>query len=184
MRHMLIAAFTLSASVPAILGINCSPVVNTPPPVLDHAYVGRLDLLYTQELPQISASAWMNVQVDRDGQMTFQPCALTYDNTSTEGDSRIRRSGTINLAPTGSWFDSNGVDRFSVDENGSGSDRLQQWVFDGVTWQLLIDETFPINWHGGLAFTLDDAVLSGSVVEANAGIYQVRWTLTLTPVLE
>lgn len=177
-------AFSAGAGLLATLGSTCSSTVNPPATALDHAYLGHLDLLYEQDLPEISASARMEVTVDRNGTMTFQPGTLSYDGESTIEDSRLRRSGTVNLAPTGSWFDNNGVDQFAVDENGSGQDRLQQWLFDGVTWQLFLDETTPIDWNGGLTFRLDDAVWNGSVLAVNAGLFRVRWTLYLTPALE
>lgn len=165
-------------------GATCSPAPADPGPPLEHAYAGQLELLYTQDLPQISETVRMQVQVDRDGRMTIEPGVLSYDGEWSENDSRLRRSGTVNLAPTGAWFDDNGVDRLAVNENGSGTDRIQQWVFDGAVWRLILDQTTDIDWRGGLAFSLDDAVLTGSVVEVNAGTFRARWTLTLTPVLE
>jgi hypothetical protein len=164
-------------------GATCLSGAGNIIPVLECSYAGHLDLLYTQDLPPINATARMNVEVDPYGKMTFTTGTLSYDGQCELEESRLRRNGTINLTPTGSWFDNNGVDSFSVTENGTGTDRLRQWVFDGSTWQLVIDQTSPINWKGGLHFVLDDAVLEGSTTEVTTLLGKVRWTLHLTPKL-
>jgi len=181
-RAMLSVATTVG--VLGALGGACPSNQSTSPTALDHRYVGSLNLLFTQDLPPISESVTMEVQISRDGRMTFQNGTLQYDGEITQEDMRLRRSGTVVLAPTGSWFNNGGVDQFQVIENGIGEEQLQQWAFDGLTWQLTLDQTIPIAWNGGLAFELADAVMAGSVIEANAGLYRVRWTLALTPALD
>jgi len=185
MQHAKTAPVLLIALAAALgaMGSACPSNPDVRPTVLDREYVGFLDLKFTGDVPPIDTLVRMEVHLDRYGTMAIAAATLSYDGDQTENDVRLRRSGTVALAPAGHWFDNNGVDQIEVNEHGTGEDRIQQWGFDGVSWQLFIDQTTPVTWNGGQAFKLDDAVLNGSVIEVDAGVYRVRWTLTLTPVL-
>lgn len=163
---------------------GCSPAPSTPEiDPLSNNYVGTLQLDFTQTLPEINETVRMDVQLNRDGSLVVTPGTLSYDGESAMDESRIRRTGQVALAPTGNWFDSNGEDWIEIVEHGSGQERMQQWVFDGVEWQQVVDVTVPIAWAGGLAFQLNEAVF-GAVVESSSTMGTVRWTLTLTPTLD
>jgi len=184
MRHTAkwMAGWIMSISCLSLLAPVCGPSANEPAQVLEKSYTGFLHLRYTQNTPPIEATAQMAVSVDRFGNMTFTPGALLYEGEAqVSDDARLRRSGQVALAPTGSWFESQGEDWFQVIENGTGQDRTEEWVFDGTDWQKIVDFTLPISWTGGLAFKLADAETTGSVVEVNTGEGLVRWTLNLVP---
>jgi len=176
-------ATALLATLLALLGVGCPPEEEKPQ-VLERSHEGSLTLVFTLEQPPVESSVTLQVSVDVYGDMTFTPGTLAYEGEQVEDEVKLRRSGSVALRPTGKWFEEGGRDRFSVQEHGSGEERLQQWGWDGVQWVVILDQTFPIAWNGGLAFLLDDAVLTGSIVQANLGLGLARWTLRLTPSLE
>jgi hypothetical protein len=173
----------LLASLLALVGVGCPPEEDKPQ-VLEHSHAGSLTLVYTLEAPPLEATANMAVSVDVYGDMTITPGTLNYDGEQIDGDVKLRRSGSVELRPTGAWFEEGGRDRFSVKEHGDGEERFQQWGWDGVQWVGMLDQSMPIAWNGGLVFLLDDAVFTGSTVQANLGLGLVRWTLRLTPSIE
>lgn len=183
-------ARTLGATLFGLLGTagltaGCLPE-DEPQPVLEHAYLGSLELRFTQDLPPIQASARMDVAVDPYGAMTFSPGSLSYEGEQEEDGVRLKRSGQVQLRPTGHWFDQNDQDWFEVQEHATGEERLQHWAWDDDTkqWVQVLDQPIPIAWNGGLAFGLAEAVLAGATVESSTGLGRARWTLVLLPALE
>jgi len=181
--HTKLLPLLSSAMLLGLLAVGCPPEEEKPQ-VLEHSYAGSLTLVFTLEDPPLEATISMTVSVDVYGDMTITPGTLTYEGERIEDEVKFQRSGSVALRPTGKWFEEGGRDRFSVQEHGSGEERLQTWGWDGAQRVIMVDQTMPIAWNGGLAFMLDDAVLSGSAIQVNLGLGLARWTLRLTPSIE
>lgn len=160
-------------------------VVSVISSILENCYTGALHLRFTNTFPAFDESTQVSVDIDKYGGVTFGTGTLSYEGDDNNGQARIKRSGTLTLAPYGNVFHANGSNIvIEVDENTSFNERLQQWIWDGTTWMQVVDETISGTWNGGLGFDLDDAVISGgSTVGVTTGQGSVIWTLTLTPTL-
>jgi hypothetical protein len=150
--------------------------------ILDSNYAGSLSLRFSNTMPEFDASTRVDVEIDKYGGVTFGTGTLSYEGEFEDEQVRIKRSGTMNLAPYGNVFHANGDDIvIEVDENTSFNERFQQWVWDGATWMQVLDENISGTWNGGLGFDLFEAVTGdGSTVSVTTDQGSVIWTLTLT----
>ena len=158
-------------------------VVSVIKSILDNNYSGALHLRISNTFPEFDASTQVDAMIDKYGGVTFGTGTLSYEGDDNNGQARIKRSGTLTLAPYGNVFHANGDILIDVDENTTFNERLQQWIWDGTTWMQIVDETVSGTWNGGLGFYLDDATMDGSTVGVTTGQGSVTWTLTLTPTL-
>jgi len=156
-------------------------VVSVISSILDYNYTGTLYLRFTNTFPEFDESTQVAVEIDKYGGVTFETGTLSYEGDDHDEQVRIKRSGTLTLAPYGNVFHANGDIIIEVDENTSFNERFQQWVWDKQTstWIPVIDENFSGTWNGGLGFYLKDAVTEGSTVSVTTGQDSVIWTLTL-----
>lgn len=156
-------------------------VVSVTGSILDNDYTGTLYLRFTNTFPEFDESTQVAVEIDKYGGVTFETGTLSYEGEDQDEQVRIRRSGTLTLAPYGNVFHANGDIIIEVDENTSFNERFQQWVWDKQTstWIPVIDENFSGTWNGGLGFYLGDAETEGSTVSVTTGQDSVIWTLTL-----
>ena len=150
---------------------------------LDNSYTGTLELRFSNAYPEFDESTTVSVDIDINGTVTIGTGSLYYEGEDDNGQSKLKRSGTLTLAPYGNVFHANGGIIIEVDENTSFNERFQQWVWDGTTWIEVVDENISGTWNGGLGFDLDEAVISGSTVGVTNAQGSVIWTLTLTPTL-
>jgi len=151
-------------------------------PVLTNAYKGQLILLFSNSYPQFSETTSIDVDVDKNGKMTFGIGGLQYSGTNNNGQSKIQREGELIIAPNGEYFIDDDKIHFAVDENTMINETMKVWIWDGTDWQLQVNETIADTWNGGLDFLLIDAEISGSVVEATTANGTVKWTLILVPI--
>jgi hypothetical protein len=160
-------------------------VVSVISSILDNNYTGTLYLRFTNTFPEFDESTQVAVEIDKYGGVTFGTGTLSYEGEDDNGQSKLKRSGTLTLAPYGNVFHANGDIIIEVDENTSFNERFQQWVWDNqtFTWIPVMDENFSGTWNGGLGFYLGDATTGGSTVSVSTGQGSVIWTLTLTPTL-
>ncbi len=169
-----------------LLLFSCSKKENPfePKPVLNHEYTGFLRLRATGEFPIIDLSAQVDVTVNKFGEMNFSTSTVSYDVDEHNGETRIRRTGTLDLRPKGYHFVDNGLDKFAVDENTTITETMTIWYGDGVEWTLFTTQNIEGTWNGGLAFDLLDATMNGSFVTLNTAYFSVRWSLHLVAKLE
>lgn len=154
--------------------------------ILDNNYTGTLHLRFTNTFPAFDESTQVAVEIDKYGGVTFETGTLSYEGEDAiDGQSKLRRSGTLTLAPYGNVFHANGDIIIEVDENTSFNERFQQWAWDKqtFTWIPVMDENFSGTWNGGLGFYLGDAATTGSTVGVTNAQGSVIWTLTLSPIL-
>jgi hypothetical protein len=160
-------------------------IVSVTGSILDSNYSGTLYLRFSNTFPEFDESTQVAVEIDKYGGVTFETGTLSYEGEDDNGQSKLKRSGTLTLAPYGNVFHANGGIIIEVDENTSFNERFQQWVWDKstLTWIPVMDENFSGTWNGGLGFDLDEAVISGSTVGVTNAQGSVIWTLVLTPTL-
>lgn len=144
---------------------------------------GTLELHMTCAFPYFDASTQVSVDLNEDGSVTFGTGTMTYEGDDDNGQSRIRRSGTLSLAPFGSTYDTGTDLRIDVNENTTVNERLQQWVWTGSSWWLVVDTTFSGTWDGGLVFYRSEAEAGGSTIAVVTPQGSASWTLRLDPSL-
>lgn len=152
------------------------------PFILTNAYVGQLHLYFSNVFPEFESSGSTDVDVDRDGKMEFSSGGLLYSGTSDNGQSKIKREGEIIMMPHGTHFLQGEEVYFTVIENSMLTEQMTVWYWSGTNWVQAVNESISETWDGGLVFSLNEAIIDGSVVEASTDMGTVRWTLTLTPV--
>jgi hypothetical protein len=170
-----------------VLQISCSkdePAPTSVSAVLSNEYEGFLKLRFTNTFPAFDETTQVEVHINKAGEMTFGTGTLAYDGDDDNGQSRIRRVGTLTLNPNGHHFDNNDEDYVDVKENTTVNETMTVWYWDpnSQTWIQTINENINDLWNGGLAFSIDDAVLTGSVVQSVTANGSVIWTLNLVVV--
>ncbi len=150
-----------------------------PKEYLDHEYNGFLKLHFTNDFPSIDKSVQVDVYVNKFGEMNFGTGSVSYDADENNGQTRIRRTGTLTLKPNGSYFSDNMIDKFDVNENTTIIETMTVWYGDVINWTLAFSENINSTWNGGLVFNLDDAVWNGSHVSVNTGYGSADWGLYL-----
>ena len=163
-------------------GCKKSDENNTNETVLTNNYKGQLHLLFSNSYPEFNENTSIDVNVDKNGKMTFGIGGLTYFGEDNNGQSKIRRDGELIIAPNGNYFMNNDKVNFSVDENTMITETMKVWYWDGSNWKLSLNETITDTWNGGLSFSLIEAETSGSVVAVTTANGTVKWTFTLTPI--
>ena len=147
--------------------------------VLTNEYSGFLQLRFTNTYPAFDETTQVDVDIDKYGKVTFGTGTLTYNADDNNGQSRIVRNGTIQLNPTGYYFDNNGADFIGVDENATITENMIVYYWDGAQWVEALNENITNTWHGGYAFSIDDAVINGSVIQVITAQGSAAWGLYL-----
>lgn len=150
--------------------------------IFNNEYTGFLQLRFTNTFPSFDESTQVDVDIDKYGNVTFGTGTLTYNADGNNGQARIVRNGTLQLNPTGYYFDNNGADFIGVDENTTVNENMIVYYWDGTNWVETINENITDTWHGGLAFSIDDAVISGSIIQVITAQGSVTWGLYLAVV--
>jgi hypothetical protein len=147
--------------------------------VLSNDYSGFMQLRITNTFPSFDETTQVDVDINKYGQVTFGTGTLSYSGDDNNGQSRIVRNGTLQLNPTGYYFDNSGEDYIGVDENTTINENMIVYYWDGSQWIEALNENINETWHGGLAFSIDDAVLTGSIISASNAWGSVSWGLYL-----
>ena len=147
--------------------------------ILSNDYTGFLQLRITNTYPSFDETTQVDVDINKYGQVTFGTGTLSYSGDDNNGQSRIVRNGTLQLNPTGYYFDNSGEDYIGVDENTTINENMIVYYWDGSQWIEALNENINETWHGGLAFSIDDAVINGSIVQVVTAQGSVTWGLYL-----
>jgi hypothetical protein len=152
-----------------------------PPQVFTNAYSGFLKLDFTNTFPAFDETTQVDVHIDKYGKVTFGTGTLSYNADENNGQSRIVRVGTLSLNPKGSHFVSNGDDYVDVDENTTINENMivYYWDENTQTWIEFLNEDINSTWNGGLGFNIDDAVLTGSIIQSVTAWGSTTWGLYL-----
>lgn len=174
--------FMIVFVVPFIFLISCSEEEPTGPSQLFNVeYDGFLKLTFTNVFPSFNETTQVNVHIDKYGKVTFGTGTLSYNADENNGQSRIVRVGTLTLKPKGSHFISNGDDYVDVDENTTIVENMIVYYWDDVSqsWIEFLNEGINNTWHGGLAFKIIDATISGSIIQSVTAWGSATWGLYL-----
>ena len=147
--------------------------------ILSNDYTGFLQLRITNQYPSFDETTQVDVDINKYGQVTFGTGTLSYSGDDNNGQSRIVRNGTLQLNPTGYYFDNSGEDYIGVDENTTINENIIVYYWNGSQWIEALNENINETWHGGLAFSIDDAVINGSIVQVVTAQGSVTWGLYL-----
>jgi len=147
--------------------------------VLSNDYTGFLQLRFTNTYPSFDETTQVDVDINKYGEVTFGTGTLSYSGDDNNGQSRIVRNGTLQLNPTGYYFDNSGEDYIGVDENTTINENMIVYYWNGTQWIEALNENINETWHGGLAFSIDDAVINGSIVQVVTAQGSVTWGLYL-----
>ena len=149
--------------------------------VLSNEYSGFLQLRFTNTYPAFDETTQVDVDINKYGVVTFGSGTLTYNADDNNGQSRIIRNGTLQLNPTGYYFDNGGEDYIGVDENTTINENMivYYWDDNSQTWVEVINENISNTWNGGLAFSIDEAVINGSIIQVVTPQGSVTWGLYL-----
>ena len=147
--------------------------------VLSNDYTGFLQLRFTNQYPAFDETTQVDVTINKYGEVTFGTGTLSYSGDDNNGQSRIVRNGTLQLNPTGYYFDNSGEDYIGVDENTTVNENMIVYYWDGTQWVEALNENITDTWHGGLAFSIDDAVINGSIIQVVTAQGSVTWGLYL-----
>jgi len=171
-------------TIPLFFMLSCSEDnqgPTEPPQVFSNAHMGFLKLDFTNQFPAFNETVQVDVTIDVYGKVTFGTGTLSYNADDNNGQSRIVRVGTLSLNPKGSHFVNNDEDYIQVDENTTINENMivYYWDDNSQSWVEVINENINNTWHGGLAFNVDDAVWSGSVIQSVNVWGSVTWGLYL-----
>ena len=147
--------------------------------VLSNDYTGFLQLRFTNTYPSFDETTQVDVDINKYGEVTFGTGTLSYSGDDNNGQSRIVRNGTIQLNPSGYYFDNSGADFIGVDENATINEHMIVYYWDGSQWVEALNENITDTWHGGYAFSIDDAVINGSIIQVVTSQGSVTWGLYL-----
>lgn len=147
--------------------------------VLSNDYTGFLQLRFTNTYPSFDETTQVDVDINKYGEVTFGSGTLSYSGDDNNGQSRIVRNGTIQLNPTGYYFDNSGADFIGVDENATINENMIVYYWDGIQWVEALNENITDTWHGGYAFSIDDAVINGSIIQVVTAQGSASWGLYL-----
>ena len=100
--------------------------------VLSNEYSGFLRLNFTNQFPYFDETTQVDVDINKYGVVTFGSGTLTYNADDNNGQSRIVRNGTLQLNPTGYYFDNSGEDYIGVDENTTINENMIVYYWDGL----------------------------------------------------
>lgn len=156
-------------------------------PSLQSNYIGELGLKISNAFPPFEASTQLAVEIDINGYVTIGTGTLAYDGEGIHesGDSKIRRSGTLNLAPSGELVPNGDDFTVSILENTFYDETFQQWAWDknNKVWIEAFDYEVSGTWNEGLGFSLNEAEVSSSTVGVSNEQGSLTWTLAISPAL-
>lgn len=158
--------------------------IPVPEPVLEYSYDGILVVKWVNTLPPWSeTSIGMEVFIDGEfGVVNIADGSLEYNgDTIINNDSKIERGGFWNMSPVGSLQTKGGINYLEVDARISVLGDVQNvYAKDNYdNWVLVSTFDFTGTPNSELAFVLQDAINTSSVVSEGTGTGSITWTLSL-----
>jgi len=172
------------------LNFNCSQdeaeeddIDNVPDQLLEHDYRGNLNVRYTNVYPEWDESTSMEVHIDKEvGIITFENAELNYSGENIiNGDSKITRSGSWTIDPTGRLEKDGDIIYIPVDAGVNVVNDVQKlYARDNEDNWILVNETsFDSEPNSDLIFELAEAEDQGSVISAESEGGSLTWSLYL-----
>jgi len=172
------------------LDFNCSQeeaeeddIDNVPDQLLEHDYRGNLNVRYTNVYPEWDESTSMEVHIDKEvGIITFENAELNYSGEIIiNGDSKITRSGSWTIDPTGRLEKDGDIIYIPVDAGVIVVNDVQKvYARDNDDNWVLVNETeFDSEPNSDLIFELAEAEDQGSVISSESEGGSLIWSLYL-----
>ena len=158
--------------------------IPVPDPVLESSYDGTLVVQFINTIPPWNeTSIGMEVFIDGEfGVVDIADGSLAYTgDTIINNDSRIERTGFWNMYPLGSLRTEGGIDYLDVNAQIIVVGDVQHVYAkdNNDNWVLVSTFNFTGSPNSDLAFVLQDAINTSSVVSASTGTGSITWTLSL-----
>lgn len=179
-----------------LLTIGCKKDEDPKP---DANYTGILKLEYARTFPEFTATATMEVEIDKSGQIYISdPEEVTYsgeDEMELEGSLiKLNETGTITISSiSGRYIEIDGHGYLSVNASTSIHGTQQFWGWDDELGWIAVPSTLfsvedPV--ASPMNFSIEDAAIAGegaqlgaTVPEPPFGFMTYTWTLGLVAVL-
>jgi hypothetical protein len=189
--HRLFFLFIITAGCLLLAGCEKKedPPDMAPENWLERSYIGILTVQYTSVYPEWDVSTQMDVVIDKElGAVTIDNATLDYSGeTLVSDDSKIERSGSWGLYPTGR-LEGTWDDRYVFIDAGIVIQNDMQKIYakdDEGAWQLVSSLDFSGSEpNSDLTFDFDDAIINGSIISVTTNAGSLTWTLYLTPALD
>lgn len=142
-------------------------------------YLGTLHVMFVCSMPPFVSEASVEVEILIDGSVDFGVASMDYGGSmQLDDDCTYERWGHWEIVPLGT-YESGPPRHLAVDENVAYHEQITLSC-PGYT----IEDESDGNLNGGLAFSIDEAVTDGAVVEVSTDTGDaIVWTLHLTPQL-
>lgn len=159
-----------------------------PDQILKNNYSGTLTVRNTNTYPEWDKTAQLSVTIDKDGLVTFGNTTLIYSGeTIIDDDSKIERSGSWTIDPTGILEQDNDIIYIQVDAGVIVVNDVQKIYAkdnDG-NWQLMNETCFDSEPNSDLSFIFSEAETGGgSIISADSQTGSLTWTLVLAVALD
>jgi len=137
---------------------------------------GNLTLrLKNNVIPHFDESASAECELKSHTVLACGAATLSYDATEDNGQIKIRRNGSISFMPVGTCTQTT----CTVYHQATVQETITQWVWTGVIWQQINQQSVTDNWDDTLLFDLQKAATSGSTVGVTTATGAASWTLRL-----
>jgi len=155
-----------------------------PDPILEHDYAGFMKVRYTNTYPEWDVSTQVDVNIDKEfGLVDFGNATLNYSGeTIINDDSKIERSGSWTINPSGRLEEDKGTINIPVDAGVVVVNDVQKIYArdNNGDWILMNQTNFDSEPNSDLVFELTEAETGGSVVTAETEAGSITWSLHLT----
>ena len=139
--------------------------------------VGGITLrLKNDVIPHFDESATAECELKTSTLLVCGMATLHYDATEDNGQSKIRRNGSINFMPVGTCTQTVCL----IDHQASVQETLTQWVWNGTIWIQVLQYSTSNDWDDTLRFDLQQSTApGGSTVDVTTSTGSASWTLKL-----
>ncbi len=137
--------------------------------------VGSITLrLKNDVIPHFDESASAECELKTHTVLACGMATLHYDAIEDNGQIRIRRNGSINFMPVGTCTQTECI----VNHQATVEETMTYWVWTGVIWKQVAQESVSDAWDDTLRFDLQDST-TGTTVGVSTSTGSASWTLTL-----
>ncbi|MBN2523274.1 MAG: hypothetical protein JXB24_08350 [Bacteroidales bacterium] len=153
--------------------------------VFEQGFDGLLEVEYVNTFPDWITSDEMITSISKSGEVLIEAGSLNYSGEYIMDDTKITRSGSWQLKPSGHITTEGGITYVVVNPNISVlNDITTIYTKDNSdNWVKVSEAPFSGDVGGNVTFAFDAATVdpNGSITGVNDGTGSIIWTLTLYP---
>lgn len=137
--------------------------------------MGSITLRLTNDvIPHFAESASAECELRTNKLLICGLAVLHYDATEDNGQIRIRRNGSITFMPVGTCTQIECL----VEPQASVEETMTYWVWTGLIWKEVAQETVSQDWDDTLRFDVQESP-TGSTIGISTSTGSAYWTLSL-----